>query len=158
MTFKAWIIALCAAAIAHGQPLTAMPEEKAPFDSSEIIADKIVKSEVPVLVDFWATWCMPCRMLTPTIEDLKKKYNGKLKVIKINVDVHRKIAAYFRVTSIPAVFFIRDKAVVYALAGLRPKEDYEQAIAEVIKMKVPPQADTKEKREPQSPPVAKPVQ
>jgi len=106
-----------------------------PFDSSDVIADRIVKSPIPVMIDFWATWCMPCRMLGPTVEDLKKKYSGKIKVIKIDVDVNRRIAAYFRVSSIPAVFFIKDKAVVQYLPGLQDKSVYEQAIAEVLKPK-----------------------
>jgi thioredoxin len=155
---KISIVALCIAAWTYCQPVTETAEEKLPFDSSEIFADKIVKSELPVLVDFWASWCMPCRLLTPTIEALKKKYSGKIKVMKINVDVHRKIAAYFRVSSIPAVFFIKEKSVVLALPGLRPKEEYEKAIDEVIKLKVPPQPEKKEKTEPQPPSAPQPVQ
>ena len=111
-----------------------------PFDSSDIIADRIVKSNIPVMLDFWATWCMPCKMLGPTVEELKKKYAGRIKVIKIDVDANRRIAAYFRVSSIPAVFFIKDKAVVQYIPGLQPKNAYEQAIAEVLKPKAPAQS------------------
>jgi thioredoxin 1 len=104
-----------------------------PFDSSDIIADRIVKSSVPVVLDFWAAWCKPCRMLAPIIEDLKKKYAGRIKVIKIDIEAHRRIAAYFRIQSIPAVYIIKDKAVVQYLPGLQDKSAYEQAVASVLK-------------------------
>jgi thioredoxin 1 len=116
-------------------------EGNPPFDSSDIIVDQILKSKIPVLIDFWAVWCMPCRMLSPTIEELKKKYAGRIRVMKVNVDVNARISAYFRVSSIPAVFFVKDKAVVLYLQGLRPKEDYESAIRQVLAMK-PAQADS----------------
>jgi thioredoxin 1 len=116
----------------------------APFDSSDIIADRIVKSTIPVMLDFWATWCRPCRMLAPVIEDIKKKYSGKIKVIKIDVDVHRRISAYFRISSIPAVFLIKDKAVVQYLPGLQDKSAYEQAVADVLKPSQKPAKDPPE--------------
>ncbi|HUI90869.1 MAG TPA: thioredoxin [Chitinivibrionales bacterium] len=143
--FMMIITALTALCLA--QPLRQAAPEKMPLDSSDILADMIVKSKVPVLVDFWAPWCMPCRMLTPTIEELKKKYAGKIKVMKINVDVQVRIAAYFRVSSIPAVFFIKEKSVVLYIPGLRPKEDYETAIAEVLALKMEP-PDTTQKKQP----------
>jgi thioredoxin 1 len=127
------------AACSYGQYGYGGGDAPMPFDSSDIIADRIVKSNVPVMLDFWATWCMPCKMLGPTVEELKKKYAGRIKVIKIDVDANRRIAAYFRVSSIPAVFFIKDKAVVQYIPGLQPKSAYEQAISEVLKPKAPEQ-------------------
>jgi len=115
------------------------------FDSSDIMADIIIKSKIPVLVDFWASWCGPCRILSPTIEELSKKYAGKIKVLKINVDVHRRIAAYFRVSAIPAIFLVKDKTVVNYLPGLQPKDEYEKAIKAVISQKSIP-ADTSQKK------------
>jgi thioredoxin 1 len=159
MTKCIMIVAACAA-LAWGQAWAppAPPRygvEKLPVDSSDILADVIVKSKVPVVIDFWAPWCMPCRMLTPTIEELKKKYAGKIKVMRINVDVNVRISAYFRVSSIPAVFFIKDKAVVLYLPGLRPKEDYEKAIAEVLVLKTAP-PDTAQQKQPAQTPMAPP--
>jgi thioredoxin 1 len=139
-------------ACAYGQFGMGGSDAPAPFDSSDIIADRIVKSTIPVMLDFWATWCMPCRMLGPTVEELKKKYAGKIKVIKIDVDANKRIAAYFRISSIPAVFFIRDKAVVQLIPGLQDKSVYEKAIAEVLKPK-PPEHSSKDSAE--SAPVAK---
>jgi thioredoxin 1 len=122
---------------AYGQFGSIGNPENAQFDSSDIIADRIVKSSTPIMLDFWATWCMPCRMLGPTVEELKKKYAGKIKVMKIDVDVNKRIAAYFRISSIPAVFFVKDKAVVQYVPGLQEKSVYENAIAELLKPKPP---------------------
>lgn len=157
MTARCIMIITACAALAWGQAWTppAPPRygvEKLPIDSSDILADMIVKSKVPVLIDFWAPWCMPCRMLSPTIEELKKKYAGKIKVMKINVDAQVRISAYFRVSSIPAVFFVKDKAVVLYLPGLRAQEDYEKAITEVLALKVEPPDTTKQKQPAQAPP------
>jgi thioredoxin-like negative regulator of GroEL len=95
-----------------------MPPMEMPFDSSQTVADRISASKIPVLLDFWATWCGPCRMLGPTIEDLKKKYAGKVSFEKINVDINRQLS---------------DKTVVNYLQGLQPKEAYEEALQAVLK-------------------------
>jgi thioredoxin 1 len=102
------------------------------IDSSQFIADRIVQSKVPVLVDFWAAWCGPCRLLSPTIDELKKEYAGKILVMKVNVDIHRGLSAYFRISSIPAVFIIANRAVVDYLPGLQPKVSYTQAIEKAL--------------------------
>ncbi len=107
-----------------------LPPESA--DSSQAIADKIVKSKIPVLIDFWAVWCGPCRMLNPIIADLEKQYKGKVEFVKVNVDVHRAIAAYFQVNAIPAVFIVHNKNVIKNLPGLQPKEMYQEAITEAL--------------------------
>jgi thioredoxin 1 len=148
------IIAACAA-LAWGQYPSRFAVEKEQFDSSDILADQIVKSKVPVLIDFWATWCMPCRMVSPIIEELKKEYTGKIRVMKINVDVNRRISAYFRVSAIPAIFFVKDKAVVMYLPGLRSKEDYENAVKSVLVMK-PELPDTSQQKQPAKPPPVQP--
>ncbi len=101
-------------------------------DSSQAIADEIVKSEIPVLVDFWAAWCKPCHMLTPIIKEIQKQYEGKILVKKVNVDVHRKIASYFRVNSIPSIYIIKNKTVVKLIPGVQPQKVYTDAIEEVI--------------------------
>jgi thioredoxin 1 len=105
----------------------------APVDSSQQIADIIVNSKIPVMIDFWAVWCGPCRMLNPTIKELEKEYDKKILFLKVNVDIHRSIAAYFNVSGIPAVFIIKDKNVVNMLQGLQPKEMYVNALNEVLK-------------------------
>lgn len=108
------------------------PPMEMPFDSSQTIADRIVNSPIPVLIDFWAVWCGPCRMLNPIMEEMKKKFAGKVSFEKINVDVHRSISAYFRVSAIPAVFIVSNKTVVNYLQGLQPREAYEKALQNVL--------------------------
>lgn len=95
----------------------------------EIIATKenfeqeVLSSAVPVLIDFWAPWCGPCRMLAPVIEELSKEANGEFKVCKINVDEEPELASEFGVMSIPTVVVLKDKKVVNTAVGFRPKEE-----------------------------------
>jgi thioredoxin 1 len=129
---KVGIFLICCYGLPCLQSLTEPLSIRQPTDSSQVIADRIVQSVVPVLVDFWAPWCGPCRMLSPVIEELKKEYSGKIAVIKVNVDIHRNLAAYFKISAIPAVFFIKDKTVVAYLPGLQQKESYKKAIEKML--------------------------
>jgi len=120
---KLFLVLLFPLCFAGAQPLR--PQA---VDSSNYIADRIVKSEIPVLVDFWAVWCGPCKLLNPIIKELEKEYRGRVDFIKVNVDVHRQIANYFKVQAIPSIFLIYDKAVIQVIPGLRAKEDYRAAL------------------------------
>lgn len=101
-------------------------------DSSQQIADMIVKSKIPVFVDFWAVWCGPCRLLNPIVEELEKEFHGRVLFLKINVDIHKSISNYFQVNAIPAVFILKDKTVVKVFPGLQMKETYTAALNDVI--------------------------
>ncbi|MBN1757782.1 MAG: thioredoxin [Chitinispirillaceae bacterium] len=122
---------LCTTLNSSGQPM------KAPEDSSQLIADRIVQSELPVLVDFWAVWCGPCKMLNPIIEDLEKTYRKRVLFVKVNVDIHRALSAYFGVQSIPSVFVIKNKNVVAAMRGVQPKERYIEELDKALALPPP---------------------
>jgi thioredoxin len=128
------ILALFVATVG-AQPFTRLLEEQPPVpDSSQQIADRIVKAGVPVVADFWAAWCAPCRMINPILAKLDKDYRGRVMFLKVNVDYNPQIAAYFGIQGIPAVFVIKDKAVQRALVGMHPEADYRRAIDEVLAM------------------------
>ncbi len=84
---------------------------------------EVIKSDKPVLVDFWAPWCGPCKMLTPTIEALAADYAGRIKVAKVNVDDNQELAVRFGIRGIPTVMVFKDGKAVESLVGLRSKEE-----------------------------------
>lgn len=89
---------------------------------------EVMNSTLPVLIDFFADWCGPCRMLAPTVEQLAEEYEGRIKVGKVNVDEEPELANRFRVASIPTLVFMKDGKIVATSLGLRPKDDLEAMI------------------------------
>jgi thioredoxin 1 len=94
---------------------------------------EVLKSDVPVLVDFWAEWCMPCKMLTPTIEKLAKDYQGKVKVGKVDTDSNRDTAIKYSISNIPTVILFKNGEMNQRFVGLRPEKDFKAALDEVQK-------------------------
>ena len=90
--------------------------------TSENFEREVLQSDKPVLIDFWASWCGPCRMLSPTISEIAEEYKGKVKVGKVNVDEESELAAMFRVSSIPLLVVMKKGKVVNSSVGVRPKE------------------------------------
>ena len=84
---------------------------------------EVLKSDIPVLVDFWASWCGPCRMLSPIVEEIEKEYAGKVKVGKVNVDEEIELAQRFQVASIPTILIFKNGQLAETSIGYRPKED-----------------------------------
>jgi len=93
--------------------------------------EEVIKSDIPVLVDFWAEWCMPCKIVGPVVEELAKEYAGKLKVGKLNVDENQ-IASQFGIMSIPSIYFFKQGKVVKTMIGAQPKDSFKSAIDEVL--------------------------
>ena len=83
---------------------------------------EVMQSRLPVLIDFWASWCGPCRMLAPVIEQIAEETAGSVKVGKVNVDEEPEIAAAFQVSSIPTLVVIRDGKITQTAVGVQPKD------------------------------------
>ena len=93
---------------------------------------EVMLSDVPVLVDFWASWCGPCRMVSPIIDSLAEEYEGKLKVCKVNVDSESALASEFAVVSIPTVLIIKDGKVAERSVGAKSRDDFCDMIDRLI--------------------------
>jgi len=91
---------------------------------------EVLESEGLVLVDFWAPWCMPCRMLAPTIEEIANEMEGKVKVCKMNVDESIKYPQQYGIMSIPTVMLFKNGQIVETMIGLQPKEEIVKTIQE----------------------------
>ena len=101
--------------------------------TDETFEDEVVSSSVPVLVDFWADWCAPCKMIAPIVEELASEYDGKVKFAKLDVDANPMVASTFGIRSIPTLLIFKDGSPVGQVVGAVPKtvlkSRLEQAIA-----------------------------
>ena len=93
---------------------------------------EVAQSDVPVLIDFWAEWCMPCKMVEPVVADIANDYDGKLKVGKVDVDAEGDLASRFNIMSIPALMVFKDGEVVAQRVGAMPRPAIEQLFKEHI--------------------------
>lgn len=89
---------------------------------------EVISSDIPVLVDFWAEWCGPCKMLGPVVSEIAEDFAGRIKVGKVNVDNEPELAQNYRITSIPALKLFKAGEVVAELVGFRPKEEIVEAL------------------------------
>ncbi len=93
---------------------------------------EVIKSAIPVVVDFWAEWCGPCKMMLPIVEELSGEYEGKVKIVKLNVDEAEDIPAQFGIRNIPTLLFFKNGEVVDKQVGAAPKQVLAQKIDAIL--------------------------
>ena len=89
---------------------------------------EVINSDIPVLVDFWAEWCQPCRMLTPTMEELADEYKGKVKIGKLDTDSNRDVSIKYGISAIPTIILFQGGEVKKKFVGLTPKDQFAAAL------------------------------
>lgn len=93
---------------------------------------EIIKADMPAMVDFWAEWCGPCKMVGPAVEALAKEYEGKVKIAKMDVDENRETPARFGIRSIPTLIMFKEGKVAHTLIGALPKSEIEKELQKLL--------------------------
>ena len=104
-----------------------------PYEVTDANFDsEVIKAETPVLVDFWAPWCGPCRMVAPIVDELSQEYDGKVKFVKLNTDDNVQTASKFGIRSIPTLLVFKGGEVAGQIVGFRPKSDHKKRLDAVL--------------------------
>jgi thioredoxin 1 len=104
-----------------------------PYEVTDASFDaEVLKSDKPVLVDFWAPWCGPCRMVAPVVDELSQEYDGKVKFVKLNTDDNVRTASQYGIRSIPTLLVFKAGQPVGQIIGFRPKGDLKKRLDEVV--------------------------
>ena len=124
-------------------PTTTVQEENTNMETQPVhVTDETFQAEVidyhlPVIVDFWAPWCGPCKMVAPTLEKLAQEYAGKIRVAKVNTDENPQLSMAFRIMSIPTIMAVKDQTIVFSQPGALPEPALRELIDKVIELEVP---------------------
>ena len=101
--------------------------------NADVFKKEVLESPEPVVVDFWAEWCMPCKMLTPTVDELAREYAGKVKFTKVNVDDNTELATDLQILSIPVLIIFKKGKEIKRIVGANPKQEIKREIDEALK-------------------------
>jgi len=110
---------------------THMAAENVAILTDANFGQEVLKSGIPVLVDFWAEWCGPCKMLGPVLDELAGEYTGRVKIAKVNIDEHQKVASDYGIRAIPTLLLFKDGEVAEQIVGLRSKRDLKASLDKV---------------------------
>jgi thioredoxin 1 len=100
--------------------------------TSDNFQERVLKSATPILVDFWAEWCGPCKMIAPILDELAEEYSGRVSIGKVNIDDHQNLATQFGVRAIPTLLMFQHGEVAEQIVGLRSKRDLKASIDKVV--------------------------
>jgi len=93
---------------------------------------EVLESKIPVIVDFWAEWCMPCRMIAPVVDELSREYDGKVKFVKVDTDANPAIAIQYQIMGIPTLLFFKNGSPVDKVVGVVPKKNLVERINKIL--------------------------
>ncbi len=117
------------------QHLSAATFKKLVWDYSKNADNWVFEGDLPVIIDFYADWCRPCKIVAPILDELAEEYKGKIRIYKINTEKEKELARVFNIRSIPAVLFVPENEKPQMSVGALPKPTFVQAISEVLKVK-----------------------
>jgi thioredoxin 1 len=98
---------------------------------------EVIDHELPVLIDFWAEWCGPCRMVAPVLDKMAQEFAGQVRIAKVNVDENPGLSQYFQIMSIPTLMMIKNRSIVFCQPGAMPEATIRDLIQQLIALEVP---------------------
>lgn len=112
--------------------------------TDDTFEELVLNSPIPVLVDYWAEWCGPCRMVAPILEKLAGEYAGKVRIAKVDTDANQGLAQHFKIMSIPTIMMIKDRTIVFSQPGALPEPAFRDLIEQLISLEIPKEGEGEE--------------